>query len=417
MVLGKQVIVIGAGASGLMAGISAARRGAKVTILERMNKPGRKILATGNGKCNLTNLEQGLEKYRGEDPLFVVSVLEQFGGTDTMNFFEELGVVCKERQGYVYPRSEQAVSVLEVLLMECDRLKIIIKGQEKIKQIRKQGGGFYVETHTWTYQGDVLVMAAGSKAAPVYGSDGSGYELCRQLGHYICKPLQALVPLKPLEAYYGKLSGVRLEAQILLYVDNVLQAQEEGELQISNFGVSGIAVFQLSRFAVKALEQKKKVVLNIDFLKDYTEEELKECLRKRKESNGHKKVGAFLTGFFPQKLSEVIYEILKVKESKSVSELTEQELDNMRDLLKRFKATIVGGHGFEYAQACQGGVDTKEIKQDTLESKLVSGLYFAGEIIDIDGMCGGYNLQWAWSSGFVAGKSAGGSVNDKITTT
>ena len=405
--MGKNVIVIGAGASGLMAAILAARSGARVTILERMKKPGRKILATGNGKCNLTNTEQGLEKYRGENPLFVVSALEQFSVADTMNFFEELGVVCKEKKGYIYPQSEQAISVLEVLLMECERLKIVIKGQEEIKSVKKQEELFLVETSSWTYQGEALILATGSKAAPVYGSDGSGYELARQFGHRLQKPLQALVPLKVQETYYGKLAGVRREVRISLFVEDALQAQEEGELQISSFGVSGIAVFQVSRFAVKALEQKKRAVLYIDFAREYTKESLEEYLWERREKSGHKRVSAFLTGFFPQKLAEVVYQILHIKESKNVNELTAQEIRDIGKLLKEFPATIVGSHSFEFAQACQGGVDTEEINPHTLESKLVSKLYFAGEIIDIDGVCGGYNLQWAWSSGFVAGTHAG----------
>jgi len=403
----KQVIIIGGGASGLLAAITAARTGAKVTILEHLNKPGKKILATGNGKCNLTNLNQDECHYRGNNPSFANSALQQFAVPDTLRFFTTLGIYTKNKNGYIYPHSEQAASVLEVLLAECEHLKIVIKGQEHIKSVKKPDCLFHVKTDTWTYKSDSLIIATGSKAAPAFGSDGSGYHLSASFGHTIIPPLQALVPLKPKESCYTRLAGIRADVKLSLYMNEKLHSTEEGELQISAFGVSGIPTFQLSRFAVKALKDKERVVIIIDFAKKFTQAALAAYIRTRIEHTPYKRAEQLFTGFINSKLSEVILIESGISPQKGVQDLKTEEILTIAKLLKAFPATIIDSHTFEQAQVCQGGVDTTEISAHTMESKIVEGLYFAGEVIDIDGACGGYNLQWAWSSGYVAGKNAG----------
>lgn len=403
----KQVIIIGGGASGLLAAITATRAGAKVIILEHMNKPGKKILATGNGKCNLTNLNQDKSNYRSNNPSFAGSALQQFSVPVTLRFFTALGIYTKNKNNHIYPHSEQAASVLEVLLAECEHLKIVIKGQEQIKSVKKIDRLFLVKTDTWTYKSDSLIIATGSKAAPAFGSDGSGYHLSALLGHTIIPPLQALVPLKPKEPCYTKLSGIRADVKLSLYINETLHSAEEGELQISTFGISGIPTFQLSRFAVKALKNKKRVVITIDFAKDFTEAALAAYIRTRIEHTPYKRMSQLFIGFINPKLSEVILNETGISPKKGVQDLEMEEILAIVKLLKSFPATIIDCHTFEQAQVCQGGVDTAEINAHTMESKLVPGLYFSGEVIDIDGACGGYNLQWAWSSGYVAGKNAG----------
>lgn len=259
------LIVVGGGAAGLMAAIQAAQQGASVTILEHNEKTGRKICVSGNGRCNLTNLNQYEGAYRGKNPEFVNEIFRQFSVTDTLDFFEKIGILTVEKKGWLYPRSGQAKSVSELLEAKARSLKIKIKTKEHVTKVFPKDRLWNVQTEGWTYQGAAVILANGSKASAVSGSDGSGYEIATALGHQIIPPLPALLGLKCRDRGFSSWSGVRTEGRLTLLIDGVPSKEEAGELQLTEYGISGIPVFQLSRYAVRALSEKKKTALRINF--------------------------------------------------------------------------------------------------------------------------------------------------------
>jgi predicted Rossmann fold flavoprotein len=402
----KKIVVVGGGASGLVAGITAAKQGAKVTILERMDKPGKKLLSTGNGRCNYTNRNQMLRNYRGSHPEFAQNILNQFTLENTIDFFSDLGILPKDRNGYLYPNSNQASSILEVLLMEAFHQRIKLKYNEHVSSVFQRDNQYIIGTDTWEYPCDSVIIAAGSKAAPVLGSDGSGYQLAQALGHHIVTPLPALTALKAKETYFARLSGIRTEAKVTLYLEGDIFCEERGELQLTGYGISGIPVFQISTFAVRGIHEGKMVQVFVDFLPDLSKEELLQLLKERCSKNTHKTMEEMMIGLLNRKLITVLLELAGCSANLKALEVTEAKLMDLTERIKAHKIQIEGCHSYEQAQVCSGGVDTSELYEDTLESRLAPNIYFAGEIIDIDGACGGYNLQWAWSSGYTAGLHA-----------
>lgn len=401
-----KIIVIGGGASGMMAAISAARQGADVTILEKNERVGKKILSTGNGRCNFTNVHQEPIDYRCEDPVFPWGIVTEFSSLDTIAFFRELGIYSKNRNGYLYPYSDQASSVLDVLRMELTRLQIKTELSVSVEKIIRGKNRFRILTNKGEFSADKIILAAGSKAAAHTGSDGSGYDLAKELGHHLIPVVPALVQLRCKEDFYKSIAGIRIQGKVLLFVDDVLMALDTGEIQMTNYGISGIPVFQVSRFASRGIYEKQKVEVILDFMPDFTEEQFISFLNKRILQHPERKTEEFLTGLFHKKISVLFCKLAGLNLRKPAGELTEEEVESLAETIKRFRTQIEGTNGFDQGQVCAGGVDTGEINPDTLESLLVPGLYFCGEILDVDGMCGGYNLQWAWSSGFVAGREA-----------
>lgn len=391
--MGNTVVVIGGGASGLMAGITAARAGAKVTILEQNSKIGKKILSTGNGRCNITNLNQKGDYYRSNHTEFPYIVLQALPVEDTLSFFQSIGIFTKDKNGYVYPRSNQAASVVEALAMEVRHLKIKCKTQEKVVKIEKTEEGFSVFTESWHYDCDRVILACGSNASVVEGSDGSGYMLTKELGHSIVKPLPALTGLKGVGNWFSKWAGVRCDAAVSLYIDGEWVISDKGEVQLTDYGLSGIPVFQISRFASRALNQNKQVSVSVDFVPDMTKAELLGHLNDLMQYDENKNVKNLLIGFLPQKLVDVVVD-------------HKNTMDQVVDHIKEFSVQIKATMDFSHAQVCTGGVECTELDPDTMESRLVPGIYVCGELVDVDGACGGYNLQWAWSSGYLAGMSA-----------
>lgn len=400
-----EVLVVGAGAAGLMSAIWAARAGASVTVLEGMEKPGKKLLITGNGRCNLTNRRAMDGRfYHTRNPKTADSVLRAFPASETINFFEELGLLLKDREGeLVYPYSDQALSVAEALLREAARLKIKIKCQEKAISVCKEGKTFQVRTEGWQYRTDRLILASGGRAASGTGSDGSGYLLAKSLGHTLVPVLPALVPLT-VEGNFGKtLEGVRSRAGIKLFIDGKKADSQLGELQWTSYGVSGIVIFQLSSMAVRARAEGKTVTMEVDLLPDFSVEELKYRLQKHMRT-ARCTYEELLGGYFHQKVFRALMK--KYRQNPGALAVTETALRILKES-KGIVLQINGNRPFEQAQVCSGGIPLKEVDPVTLESKRVRGLYFAGELLDVDGPCGGYNLQWAWSSGCVAGSHAG----------
>lgn len=401
----RKVIVVGAGASGMMAAIAAARQGASVTVLEKMEKPGKKLLITGNGRCNLTNKNLSVKNaYRGAGEDFVKQVLGQFTLEDTLAFFLELGLLTRERNGYIYPYTDQAGTVLELLLQEMRRLKIKMKYQETVTAIRKTEKEFQVLTASWSYPCDKVILCAGGKAAPQTGSDGSGYALAAACGHSVKPVYPALVPLKTGGNLPHMLSGTRNQAVLSLEIDGKIRNREEGELQWTDYGVSGIAVFQLSRFAAEALAEKKKVRLHVDLMPEYTAEEIEKLFAQKEERFPEETAQELLAGLLKKKTAAAL---VKTAEKKVCAEKGQAFYRTALSFLKDLTLEITGTKSFDMAQVCAGGVPAAEVSAGTLESLKMPGLYLAGELLDVDAICGGYNLQWAWSSGYTAGCRAG----------
>lgn len=387
------IIIVGGGASGLLAGIEAARAGAHVTVLEKNEKPGKKILASGNGHCNLTNIVQGPEFYRGENPNFAWNIINEFGHFDVMRYFTDLGIYTKNKNDYIYPYSEQASSVLEVLLMEANHLDVKIKTREEVLDIVKINDKFELKTTTWVYEADKVIVATGSPASTNTDDAESIYTLVEKLGHSLVKPLPALVALKGVGNYFGKWSGVRMTGAATLLVDDEPIITTKGELQFTDYGISGIPIFSLSRYAVRAIDEGKRAIIVLDLMSDFTEEFLVGMLEERMEKCPYKSLSDSLIGLLPKKMIPIV-----ANKAETLAEVA--------TWIKCFPILVKGAYSLQQAQVVSGGVNTEEIHPRTLESRKVPGLYLTGEVVDIDGDCGGYNLQWAWSTGIIAGRAA-----------
>lgn len=405
----SDVIVIGGGASGLMAAITAAENGASVTVLDHHPTPGKKLLSTGNGKCNFTNQKQECECYRSDDPAFVMRALKQFGSEDAIAFFQELGVYAKSRNGYYYPRSGQASTIRTALLLEAERLHVHLNSETEIQRIRKKDGFFWIQTRNGRFAAPACVLATGGKAAPKTGSDGSGYLYAIQMGHSIIDPLPALVPLISGERWLKETAGVRCDGKVSLFVGGEFAASDSGEIQMTEYGISGIPVFQVSRFASVALSEKKKVTAILDFLPDIPMDEVRKGLEHLCDRLGvQKNWYHILAGICNYKISAMICKKLRLPED-PVLRLSDQtrkkQAEAVSRQLKQTELSITGTRHMEQAQVTCGGVPLAEIGTD-MQSKKIPGAYFAGELLNVDGICGGYNLQWAWTSGYLAGLHA-----------
>lgn len=402
----QQVTVIGGGASGMTAAITAASLGAGVTLLEQNDRVGKKILSTGNGRCNYTNLHQEPSCYHSGNPEFPWGIVQQFDAGQTVDFFERLGIVPMERDGYLYPHSGQASAVLEVLRMECRRLQVEIRTGWKCEDILPQRQGFLIKSSQGRLRAGKVILAAGSKASRIAGSDGSGYELAKRLGHRITPVLPALVQLRCAESFYKGIAGTRIQGEAAVFAEERCIARDRGEIQLTDYGISGIPVFQVSGAAAQALQEKKQVRAVLNFMPSLEEAELLELLERRAQARPEKTLEEFFIGIFPKKLWELWIRQSGLSKTRSVNMLTRRQWKVFVRLIRQFETRITGTNDFAQAQVCRGGVDTREVDSRTLESRRVPGLYFAGELLDVDGLCGGYNLQWAWSSGYVAGKEA-----------
>jgi predicted Rossmann fold flavoprotein len=397
-----------------MAAIMAARVGAKVTILEANEKPGRKLLATGNGRCNLTNLHMDSFIYRGNDTEFIRKVISHFDQQKVLEFFAELGLLTINRSGWIYPRTEQSSAVLDLLLMEAANLRIKIKTNEKAEKIYKEmapdgGTRFMVKTGTWQYNADTVILACGSPASEVRGSSDDLNGFADFFGIAREEFLPALVPLKVKGDFTGRWAGTRTRASVTLLVDGQKTVKDTGEIQLTDYGISGIPVFQISRFAVHACREKRLVEAVLNFFPDFTEEELRDELANRASNRPEKTASQMLVGLLPEKLIPVFYTELCNRSGMDVRNLSAGQLSDWLEraayCLRHFKVKITGPASLGQAQICSGGVLTSELLE-SMESRKVSGLFFCGEGVDADGPCGGYNLQWAWSSGYTAGVSA-----------
>ena len=408
----KRVGIIGGGASGLVSAITAARNGAKVTLIEHTGKFGKKLLATGNGRCNLTNNALDAKHYPG-NPDFALQVINGFDREMTFEFFEGIGVIpWSNPEGYVYPRSLQASSVVNALICEAEHLGVKLLGGVTIngisaKKISDKSRVFSVQTDRGSFEFDRVILACGSKASPNTGSDGSGYQLAKNFGLELTTVVPALVPLTSSWKGFKELSGVRVKGKIDLLLEGELIASDEGELQLTDYGISGIPVFQVSRYAAYACLQKgANLEVRLNFFPEYSFNELLSLFHRQTMNLGHIRCGDFLSGLLPEKLGRALLKLSKIDFDMSAEELDNRKLRLLVQNAKCFYVPITGTLSFDRAQICAGGVKVSELSPETMECKRIPGLYIVGELVDVDGICGGYNLQFAWSSGSLAGQAA-----------
>ncbi len=473
-----RVAVIGGGAAGMMAAIAAAGNGAEVTVYEKNDRVGKKILATGNGKCNFSNRDFSVGYYngnglKGADCRRLEHFFRQFSMEDAVNFFEMAGMLVKEKNGYLYPWSEQASTVLDILRLELRRLKVEVRTlaeidgineidrlngtdgisgiggingtdgisgisgingidgvngigatggiEEKTEGVREKnerkvtlqgGGGRKFRLLPFEDDGiyDAVVVACGGCAAAKTGSDGGGYKLAGQLGHRIVPTVPSLVQLRCSDGFFKIVAGVRCEAGITLYAGAGTAGrervqEERGELQFTDYGISGIPVFQLSRQAAYLLREKKTVTTSIDFFPCMDRQEFEELCAKRLSGAKGKNMEEFLLGMANKKINLLMLKLAGLKPEQKTGAAGRKELKRLLFSYRALQVHVSAANSFEQAQVTAGGVDMAEIS-DKLSSVKVPGVYFAGEVLDVDGRCGGYNLQWAWTSGYIAGKNA-----------
>ena len=414
-----KIIVIGGGASGLTAAICAAGQGAKETVLEAADRPAKKIYATGNGKCNLTNQKMDELCYRGMDPEFAKRTLEKFGFEETLEFFGNMGMMFKNRNGYFYPSSGQASSVAELLIHRCEEAGVSIRVNCMVKEVTKKNGTFLIRCKVQKKQGkkvleekeitekcDKVILAAGSNAGG-FGCEITGSRIAAQMGHCIVPEVPALTALEcGQKDFFQKNSGVRTDGKITVLDEGEhILAEDTGELQLTAYGVSGIPAFQVSRYAAYALRQKKPVYAQLDFLSEFSFVELYDKIQIVRKRYPESKISDVLSCIFNRKLAESFLDELKVEPNFPVSKMDPARIKKLLQHMKKFRVKILNVKGMEHAQVCAGGVSTGELT-DEFMSRKVKDLYIIGETVDIDGMCGGYNLQFAWAGGWISGHAA-----------
>lgn len=409
----SNVIVVGGGAAGMMAAIFAARNGQNVTLLEKNEKLGKKIFITGKGRCNITNASEIEDLFSAviSNPKFLYSGFYSFTNDQVIHFFEELGVATKiERGNRVFPVSDHSSDVIAALAREMQRLKVkvqlhcevkelLINNEKEIKGVRLANGK--------KMTADAVVVATGGISYPSTGSTGDGYRFARNCGHKVTELFPSLVPMEVKEWYAKELQGLSLKNIEIHITDGKEKLYDEfGEMLFTHYGVTGPVILSASSIVGKTLE-KKKLVLHIDLKPALTEEQLDKRLLREFEANHNKQFKNAIDSLLPAKLRPVIIELSGIEEEKKVHEITKEERLNLLRLIKDFHMTLTGLRGYNEAIITKGGISVKEIDPGTMESKLIKNLYFAGEVLDLDAVTGGYNLQIAWSTGYLAGISAG----------
>lgn len=406
-----KTIIVGGGPSGMMAAITAAEEGEEVILIEHNDRIGRKLLATGNGRCNLSNerVAGSFENYYSDaddknGPSFRLlnSIFQKFGYDDTIKFFNELGLLTKSREGLIYPYSDQAAAVLDVLRFRLRALNVTVRLGERVNSLRRTDRGFEVSTDKEISFSDRVILATGSKAQPKLGSDGTGYELLKTLGHSITRITPGLVQLRCGGNFFKSVSGVRVKASLTLRdpEGNTL-GNESGELQLTDYGISGIAVMNLSnRLGGKV----KGSVIKADFMEDYSQEEITGFLKQKCVDSVDGFAEELLIGIMPKKLGELIIKTAGIPFGSPMRKVTDGMIAKCVSLLKGFVFNIEDTNSFNEAQICLGGVPCDEVDEN-LQSRIVPGLYIIGELMNVHGICGGFNLQLCWSMGAVAGRA------------
>lgn len=399
----ETVLIIGGGASGMMAALTAAKRpDTRVVLVERQQRLGRKLAATGNGRCNLTNVNASAENYHGEQPEFALPALSRFTPEDTLAFFRSLGLVTvTEYGGRVYPLSNSANSVVDVLRYALESSGVELRLGQCARELYREKKGYRLVTDAGDIRADFVIVACGGAAGEKLGGVMDGYELLKPLGHKRTKLYPALVQLICPSAYPRALKGVRADCRAELFSGGELLAASGGELQFTDNGVSGPAVFDISRAAslnAPGLE------LRLDFMRDWSAEDVKALLCARKASLPELPCGEIFTGMLHNRLGRMLVKYASLPAAAPLSSLDGKALERAAEAVKCFALPVEGTEGFDSAQVTAGGIKTTGFDPETLQSWFMPGLFVCGELLDVDADCGGYNLQWAWASGYVAGR-------------
>jgi len=397
------VTVIGGGAAGMMAALTVAEQGNRVLLLERQSRVGRKLLATGNGRCNLTNLDLSPEHYHGAPSAFIAPAMDAFGAADTLEFFRALGLLTvAEDSGRVYPLSDQAGSVVDVLRFALEAAGVTLRTEFDVTAIKQTRSGFKLCSQSESILTDKVILCCGGMAGGKLGGTKSGYELLQSLGHRLTRLYPVLVQLKTDNTYVRSLKGVRADAAVTLKRGGETLAESAGEVQFADYGVSGPAVFEISRAAAG---EKGELSLHLDLLRSMDFAQVQAVIEHRRQSMPALTLENLLTGMVHNRLGRTVLRYAGYDLNAPVSSLKPGDIKKIAACLGDFSLPVLGTLGFDGAQVTAGGVRTDEFDPNTLESKLIPGLYAAGEVLDVDGDCGGYNLQWAWASGRLAGKT------------
>ena len=402
--------VIGAGASGCMAAVSASRSGEQVLLFDANDRIGRKIYATGNGRGNLTNLHMDRNCYHAGGGADLSAFFARFSASDNIRFWESEGIFLHDRNGYVYPRTDQAATIAEAFekILKRQRVKILPGTRvTSITSCRADGGkAFRIETERGEqYFAGKIILAGGGAAGPQYGCRGDMYRFAESFGHSVKKPLPALVQLFTSEPSVRAAAGVRCDARIRIVSGGKELAAERGELQITEKGISGIPVFQVSAPAVRAADAGRSVHAEIDFLPGFSDEAWQREKDRRLSEDRYCMLSVFFLGLVNKKVLDMVLRTRGLQAEKKASKVGDRDLLGIMEQLRACRLPVTGSGSFGQAQVTSGGVPLRELDED-LQSRLVPGLYMAGEMLDVDGICGGYNLQWAMTSGWIAGQSA-----------
>lgn len=397
------VAIIGAGPAGIMAAISASKCGAGVILIEKNEAIGRKILATGNGRCNITNKFAKVENYHGSNPEFIRSVLSAFDARETMEFFEDLGLILKEEdRGRMFPRTNQATSVVDILTHELRKLKVETKLGCEIKRIANKSGWEITTSDGAIINSDRLVLTTGGRASHQFGSSGDGLFWSKNLGLLIEDVYPSLVPVETEETWVKEAQGLKAEAEARFFIDEKLVSKASGDLLFTHYGLSGPAIMSQAR-SIAPYVENKDIKVELDFMPEKSAKELDAIIAKIFNVSGAKSVKNALVGLVPAKLIPIILCESGIEERKNAAEISKVQRNKIGQNFKSLTLKISKLRPFKEAQVTRGGISTDEIDPKTLESKKIKNLYFAGEIMDVDGDSGGFNLQWAWSSGHLVG--------------
>ena len=412
----SKVLIIGGGAAGMMAAAFAAKNGNRVEVFEKNEKLGKKLFITGKGRCNITNAADLEDFFPAvtSNPKFLYSAFYSFTNEQVISFFEELGVKTKvERGGRVFPVSDHSSDVIQALKSEMERLGVKINLNAEVKELitEKSSTGETVNgirlVSGKKISGDAVIVATGGISYPSTGSTGDGYRFARRCGHKVSELSPSLVPMEVKEWYAGELMGLSLRNTEIRITDGKKKLyQEFGEMLFTHYGVTGPVILSASSVVGKKLKDTE-LTLHIDLKPALTEEQLDKRVLREFETNHNRQFKNAVDSLFPSKLRPVIVELSGIPEEKKVHEITKEERLRFVRLIKDFTMTLTGLRGYNEAIITKGGVSVKEIDPGTMESKLVKGLYFAGEVLDLDAVTGGYNLQIAWSTGYLAGMNAG----------
>lgn len=403
----NDIIIIGGGASGMMAAIAAARTGKSVLILERLNRIGKKILVTGNGRCNVSNTNLKPEHFHSRSKKEIFGPIQEFDYAKTEAFFKELGIEPLIEGTKVYPRSEQANSILDVLRMELEELGVDILTEVKVVGLKFKKGIWEVSAESGElYMAEKVIMATGGLANTALGCDGLGYEMLKKLGHTVTPTYPILVHALSSSPYCKMMKGTKVKAIASAYVNDQCERQEFGEVLFTEDGLSGPAIFQISRNISRAHIEKKKAVVTLDLVPEQSYDEVVAMIYERIGAKPARSIELLLMGFLNKR---VIVPVLKCAEingiHRSCDTLEYEEVERLSKVLKGFPFETQGTRGYKYAQVTAGGINVDEVDFETMASLKAPQLYITGEILDVDGDCGGYNLQWAWATGYKAGIS------------